>query len=205
MMSTLTARLARISAACLLVFGYSASSQAAIVTFRDGQDLVVEFERSFEFTMTERYEDAVYGIVLQNVYSQNNVAPASSDQVVGNARMSFGVPPEIRASESFGTWGQFDAQFGALNERGLYGEFVFADAALGKVGSRATLAAGNVRMLGYFDNPNAVAPDRQASGMVLTDRMGRAVSGITAVPEPSSLGCVAACLLSLLRRRRPVA
>ncbi len=191
-----------LAASSLIVASAAKTSQAAIVTFRDGQDLVIEFERSIEFIATERYEDTVYGIVLKDVYSQNNITTIVSDQNAGGAAISFGTPPETQQSTGFGVWGHSDVQFGALDERSLFGEFVFAEAQLAKVGSRATLTAGNVRMLGFFDNPGAVAPDRRATGVVLTDRLSRPISSITAVPEPSSLGCVAVCLMGLMRRRR---
>lgn len=69
-----------LAASSLIVASAAKTSQAAIVTFRDGQDLVIEFERSIEFIATERYEDTVYGIVLKDVYSQNNITTIVSDQ-----------------------------------------------------------------------------------------------------------------------------
>ncbi|GAB5402153.1 MAG: hypothetical protein Aurels2KO_03840 [Aureliella sp.] len=178
------------------------SVEADIITFRDGQDLVVDFRQSIDFTVNRAHSSSTLGIAIHDLFSADVAGSAEVEPIAGDTALRISRVPVDAVSASYGAWGQINFTFGEANPRGMYGLFNFAQQHSLKIGTRVTLDAGSIRLPDYFDNPNAVLPDRKPTGVVLTDATQVALSSVAAVPEPSSAAAVLVGCMALLRTRR---
>ncbi len=195
-------RIASIALTILLAACLPIPAHADIITFREGQDLVIDFRESLEFTVDRAHTGSTLGIVVHDLFSANVAGFAEVEPIVGDTALRISRVPIDAVSSSYGEWGHINFEFGAADPRSMYGKFNFGQSHSLKVGSLVSLDAGSVRLPAYFDNPNAVLPDRQPTGVVLTDANQVALSSVTAVPEPTSSLALLVSGIAMLRRRR---